>query len=210
MDFVEKYCVWLSCLIVLFLSGCSYFKVQNNTSYFKHTVVEGETLWSISRQYGIDVDRICEINPSLDPNKVSLGTTVLLPQEVYLLSKKWTSSASYVFPVDSSVSYRKVGQSFVVTQLSVPVYSVKNGKVILSQFIPGWGQTVLIDCGHQEVIQYSGLKSTYVTRGDVVFQGQSLGNSGKVPLLNSSSFHAYIQIYKGGKKVDTLTFLGWE
>lgn len=199
--------MWIILFCLFLMSGCSALVSIPSVPYFKHRVVEGETLWSLSRQYGVDVEQICRLNPSIRPSELVLGSFVVLPLDVVSRSKNWSPSSSYVFPVDLSVAYQKKDLALAVNHPSVSVYSVKNGKIIMAKFIPGWGYTVLIDCGQREIVQYSGLRRVYVMRGDIIFQGQDLGVSCSVPLLKDSSVYVYLQIYREGKKVDTLTFL---
>ncbi|NLM01585.1 MAG: transglycosylase SLT domain-containing protein [Treponema sp.] len=44
-----------------------------------HTVIKGETLWGISRQYNIDIDELCIINKINKNNILSIGTVLKLP-----------------------------------------------------------------------------------------------------------------------------------
>ncbi|MGL4106898.1 N-acetylmuramoyl-L-alanine amidase [Clostridium sp. LP20] len=41
-----------------------------------HTVVSGDTLWGISRSYGVSVDRLIEINGIRDRNLISVGQKI--------------------------------------------------------------------------------------------------------------------------------------
>lgn len=45
-----------------------------------HRVKSGETLTSISRQYGISVEVLARANPGLDPRRIQVGQTVVVPR----------------------------------------------------------------------------------------------------------------------------------
>lgn len=45
-----------------------------------HMVQRGETLTSIARRYGVTVDAIAQANNITNPNRVNVGTTLLIPQ----------------------------------------------------------------------------------------------------------------------------------
>lgn len=44
-----------------------------------HSVVSGDTLWNLARHYGISLDRILQLNAGIDPARLQVGQTVLLP-----------------------------------------------------------------------------------------------------------------------------------
>ncbi|MFQ3620958.1 MAG: M23 family metallopeptidase [Spirochaetales bacterium] len=54
--------------------------------FLKHTLVEGETLYSLARQYKIPLDSLLKANNITDPTKVRVGTSILIPQ-VYIIQK---------------------------------------------------------------------------------------------------------------------------
>ena len=42
-----------------------------------HTVVQGDTLWGISRKYGLSLERLLELNPGIkNPNLIRMGEKV--------------------------------------------------------------------------------------------------------------------------------------
>lgn len=44
-----------------------------------HTVVSGETVASISRKYGIRLEKLLSANPSIDPRRLRVGQTLAIP-----------------------------------------------------------------------------------------------------------------------------------
>jgi hypothetical protein len=44
-----------------------------------HVVRKGETAYAIAKRYGLSVRRLCEANPTLDPNRVRAGQTLTIP-----------------------------------------------------------------------------------------------------------------------------------
>lgn len=45
-----------------------------------HHVASGDTLSSLSRRYGIGVDRLAAANPGLDPHRIRIGQQIVIPQ----------------------------------------------------------------------------------------------------------------------------------
>ncbi len=53
---------------------------QDSTSFLEsHRVVQGDTLWSLSRKYNTTVDILCEINNRTPNSILSIGTILFLP-----------------------------------------------------------------------------------------------------------------------------------
>ena len=46
----------------------------------EHTVVKGETLSHIARQYGVSLDGLRAANPGIDPRRMQIGTVVVIPR----------------------------------------------------------------------------------------------------------------------------------
>jgi len=66
-------------LIVCFLLfGSALVHAQNNGKYLYHTVEQGETLFGISREYGIQIAEIKDLNPELGSD-LKLGQILLIP-----------------------------------------------------------------------------------------------------------------------------------
>ncbi len=70
---------------------------ENNptmTANFTHVVSSGETLWSLSQKYGVDVKTVVEMNPGIVSNIIGLGDTLaILPQAEIEQIKRGTKSA---------------------------------------------------------------------------------------------------------------------
>lgn len=43
-----------------------------------HVVQKGDTLWGISRKYGVSVDRLVELNGIKDRNRIYVGQKILV------------------------------------------------------------------------------------------------------------------------------------
>ncbi len=44
-----------------------------------YTIVAGDTLYNLSRRFGVTVDEILEANPGLDPNNLQVGRMICIP-----------------------------------------------------------------------------------------------------------------------------------
>lgn len=46
----------------------------------EHTVVRGDTLFGIARQYGVSLDALRAANPRIDPRRMQIGTVLVIPR----------------------------------------------------------------------------------------------------------------------------------
>ncbi len=49
------------------------------TGYVTHTVVRGNTFWTLSREYGTSPEAIAAANPNLNPRYLTIGQTLIIP-----------------------------------------------------------------------------------------------------------------------------------
>lgn len=67
--------------LVSVVSGTEEGKSQPGLSYKVHLVQQGETLFTISKQYGWSVSELAEINGLADPNVLAAGQELLVPSQ---------------------------------------------------------------------------------------------------------------------------------
>ena len=75
-----------------------------------------------------------------------------------------------------------------------PVYAADGGTVIKSNFWSGHGLCVEIDHGNGVVTRYSHLSATFVSIGDLVYQGQHIANVGNTGNSFGSHLHFEVRI----------------
>lgn len=55
--------------------------VEEQRAVSRHTVAQGETLWSIAVRYGVTAEDLLLVNPSIkNPNRLTIGQEVIIPQ----------------------------------------------------------------------------------------------------------------------------------
>ena len=73
MKILRKFCL----AVVMFLGLCS---LQNLTAEVRyHTVQPGQTLYSISRAYGVTVEAIKAANPQIEGTSIPTGVKLIIP-----------------------------------------------------------------------------------------------------------------------------------
>lgn len=79
----------------------------------------------------------------------------------------------------------------------VPVYAPANGKVILAQWVSGYGNYIMIDHGGGYYTAFGHLSQFKVSVGTVVSTGQQIAVSGNTGI--STGPHLHYEVYIGGR-----------
>ncbi len=105
---------------VAFLSGCAKPAMRTSSTYFApptqvippsqgfyHTIQKGQTLYSISKIYRVDLETIKRANRIYDPSSLEVGQKLFIPQAVaYTSGRSWTGGAG---PVSFDQALRIIG-----------------------------------------------------------------------------------------------------
>ncbi len=177
-----------------------------------HTVKKGDTIRSIATKYKADMDDINSYN-SLKPGETLLvGSTLIIPdgevQSAPLISTRATSALRgtggpaykgyYMRPIDGgSRSQGLHGYNAVdlAAPVFTPIHASADGMVIIARssgYNGGYGSYVVISHGNGTQTLYAHMSKVYVSQGEYVSRGSSIGlvgNTGK-----STGPHVHFEI----------------
>lgn len=91
-----------------------------------------------------------------------------------------------------------------------PVKAAAAGTVIQAQYVPGYGNNILIQHNKYYRTRYAHLHRIHVTAGQLVSQGQKIGtvgDSGAVRKTGRDASHLHFEIYHNGSHVNPLRYL---
>ena len=88
------------------------------------------------------------------------------------------------------------------------VSSIYDGTVIDVNNDELLGKTVKIRHNGEVISVYQGLSDVEVTKGDMVFQGQKIGNSGTNKINSNINSLLHFEIYKNGITIDPINCIG--
>jgi LysM repeat protein len=57
---------------------------HDDTKFIYHSLKPGETVYSLSKSYGVSANEIVESNPGIDINKLSIGTEIVIPKRAFM------------------------------------------------------------------------------------------------------------------------------
>lgn len=114
---------------------------DQNTS-FKHTVVKGETVYSISKMYHTTVDQIIRLNPGA-ANGIAIGSVLSIPQRRVISSEKEENYRYHtILPKETLYSvaktYRLKPEDVVRANVGLSVESFQIGKTIRIPFFESY------------------------------------------------------------------------
>ncbi len=176
-----------------------------NTSYSKgeyriHYLKKNETLWRVSKKYGISVQELCKINKISDVTRVKYGAKIKIPLILEYLDYKLPASGEINLFTTSHFKgiYIFTGKN----KIKRSVYAIEAGRVNYVENVPGYGTTIFIKHNNGYISTYSGFEEIYVKKGDNINLNQIIGLAGNLSRFNKHGILFSIQ-YKGiGLKFD--------
>ncbi|MFA5358613.1 MAG: M23 family metallopeptidase [Patescibacteria group bacterium] len=201
-------------------------------SGIKHKVKRGETLDQIAQKYNVDKEKIIAYNDLVQNQGIKIGDDLLIPggkklptysparvPASYVGGNTTTRPSSAVvsgtklqWPTSASritqyYGWRHTGLD-IADKGSPPIYAAESGKVIRAQasgYNGGYGKNIIIDHGNGLQTLYGHLSKLYVTVGEQVSRGQTIGVMGTTG--RSTGIHLHFEVRIGGSRVNPLSYI---
>ena len=193
------------------LGGCATGRVSSRIGRADvpgvyHEVIKGQTLWHISKIYGVDLKQIINTNHLPDASKIEVGQLIFVPDvrdkvtgPVCVKSAKFEN---FIWPVKGRVvSYfgsmkdmAKNNGIDIETREGVGIVASRSGKVTYTNDnMKGYGKTIIIDHldGFQTV--YAHNDKNLVSVEQEVGQGQIIAKAGRTGRASSPMLHFEIR-----------------
>ena len=172
-------------------------------------VKRGDSLWAIAQQYNVSVDTLKRKNSIEDPSRLNAGQLLAVPS----FSDEEQKKSSFRFPVKGKIiGYfgevidNRINKGIKIrAEGSAKVFSSLAGEVVFIGFINGYGQTVIVEHCNNISTVYSYLSGIEVEQGDLIAQGQLIGEVQLHPTENIHLLH--FEVRKGPKATDPLQYV---
>lgn len=200
------------CLVIIlfFTCGCAarggIVPPENKGIY--HRVEKGQTLWKISKTYGMDLAVLMEANRLKDPSLISAGQLLFIPgaSKECLVNEKVSaiSKQGYIWPVEGEVvSFYGMKTNGIISKgitisaaRGASVKSVRDGKIsFVNEQVKGKGKVLIIDHLDGFLTLYAHNSRLLVAPGQVVKQGQVIAQVGDTGRADNPQL--YFEIRKG-------------
>ncbi len=180
-----------------------------------HRVEAGQTLWTISKLYNVDIDEILSVNHISEEAKIEIGQLLLIPgpskrQNITVKS----GGDDFIWPLKGRViagfglNYRNLMNKGINIQASMgaQVYAARAGRVVFcADNFGNFGKMVIIDHGDGLRSVYSRVSQIYARLGDSVQGGSMIGSVGTSTRDKNSYLH--FEIRKGAIPQNPLFYL---
>jgi len=171
-----------------------------------HRVERGQTLWRISKTYGIDLDEIVRINRIPDATSIEPGQLIFIPsvtqKKQYLAP--FASGEDFNWPLKGRIisSFGQVFNDMINKGINIQkargqdVLASRSGKVIFfDNNFENFGKTLIIDHGDGFSTVYARNSTVFVKTGDYVKRGMLIAKVGSSSGDDNSYLH--FEIRKG-------------
>ena len=183
-------------LLLFFITGCASVKTQEDKSVtglpepdrlgVYHKVNKGETLWRIAKTYNIPIDDIIRSNNIPNAAQVEVNQLVFIPN-AFEVKKVVIDTADekddFIWPVKGKViEYfnRSKGHKGINIEAEAGsmVNSTRKGTVVFADYLPGYGNTVIIDHADGYHSVYSNNDELQIKLGDYVNRNSPIAKIG--------------------------------
>jgi lipoprotein NlpD len=195
-----------------------------------HRVRPGETLYRISKAYGVSVDRLATVNHLRDPSRIDVGQRLLIPGArrhlpVTLITPRAASARQpgdrrpkdagpkFAWPVtDGTVTsgFGERGHSFhdgidIGAPAGTPVLAAEAGDVIYSDVLRGYGNVIIVRHAGGFATVYAHNQINRVHEHQHVRKGEVIGAVGDSGRTSGANLH--FEIRQDNVACDPLEFL---
>ena len=229
----------VAAIVVLVGTGCTPLPRTRRDSTARpsqgsgvyHTVRKGETLWRISRAYGVALAEITEAN-GLSDYTITVGQKLFIPGASKTVSVEpatpkpeavsesiggklsWPLAGRGRKSITSGFGYREDpmtgGRTFhkgidIDAAREERVLAAAGGEVVFAGRMSGFGTVGMIDHGNRLLTVYAHLSRAAVKLEDAVSRGQPVGYVGTTG--RSTGSHLHFEVRYKGLSVDPLDYL---
>ncbi len=186
-----------------------------------HKVEKGQTLWRISQTYGVDLQKLAEINNIRDPFQIRVGEQIFIPgvnktrkvriykefeEEKRLILQK----GKFIWPVKGRVishfgirNGKKHNGIDITAPIGTPITASDSGMVVYAGWLRGYENLIIIEHEGGYTTTYAHNQINLVKMGQLVKKGEVIGKVGNY----NSSPHLHFEIRNANKPINPLFFL---
>jgi murein DD-endopeptidase MepM/ murein hydrolase activator NlpD len=187
-----------------------------------HTILPGETLWRISRSYGVPVETLARANGITDVRRIPAGTRLFIPDgrepgaglpDTEEVAHARATGLDLAWPVRGRLTSRwggRRGARHDGIDLSAPagtlVRASESGRVVYSgSGLSDYGNLIVIRHAGDYATVYAHNRRNHVRRGDLVAKGDGIAEVGRTG--NASGPHLHFEVRRRDRPVDPLRYL---
>lgn len=207
-------CVFLAgCATVTSLPRLPREDVSPRTGLY-HRVRDGETIWRLAKAYGVSERDILAANQIPDGSKIEKGRLIFIPgatraRDIVVDTPR--TRERFVWPVQGKI-LRRFRQYYrgrrnlgidIGVQEGTLVRAARTGRVVLSDYVPGYGYTVILDHANDVYSVYAHNARLLVKTGQLVLKNTEIARVGR----STDGAYLHFQIHRRGVFDNPLRYL---
>ena len=181
-----------------------------------HTLRRGQTLYSLSRAYGVPLDLLAKVNEIRDPGRIQAGRVLFIPGASHPLDIPPTAARLLAWPINGRVTSPFEANGRRARHEGIDIDGVMGqqvgaaaaGRVLFTGTERGYGETVIIDHGGGLSTLYAHASRILVEPEETVEAGDPVAEVGRSG--NARGAHLHFEVRRNGHPVNPLPFLGGE
>jgi len=212
---------FIICLALVALSGCATVPYVPPTpspriSGIYHKVQRGETLWKLSKVYGVKMKEIIKLNRLPNASRINTGQSIFIPHAKRRVdtAQVYINDETFIWPVEGRVisffGTMKEGVRakgiHIAARSGEKVLAAKGGKISFrDDNVKGLGKTVIVDHGDGYSTVYGYNAGILVDAGDFIKKGEAIAMVGQTGRAETPSL--YFEIRKEHKPQNPFYYL---
>jgi murein DD-endopeptidase MepM/ murein hydrolase activator NlpD len=173
-----------------------------------HRVRSGDTLWDLSRRFGVSAEAIAQANGLRNPAHVRIGQVLIIPRG----EATPAIGVQFIWPVAGRISspfgprWGRLHTGLdIAAPTGTPIRAAADGVVTTSRWLAGYGRTVILRHEDRTLTLYAHASKLLVRPGQTVKQGQVIARVGSTG--NSTGPHLHFEVIVHGRPRDPMAYL---
>lgn len=180
-----------------------------------HKVLKGQTVYRIAKTYGVAVEDIIKSNNIPNAAAIEVNQLILIPgaTEVRELSERSPDEKrdEFAWPLKGKIIRYfndRRGDAFnrgvdIEANEGDIVKASREGRVVMSDYLAGYGQTMMVDHGDGFISVYAQNRKLLAKSGDHVYKGSAIAEVG----MQGRRSYLHFEVRKGSEATNPLYYL---
>ncbi len=184
----------------------------------KYKVKKGDTLLRIAKKFNTHINTIISFNKSINPHKLRINQILTVNKKKIIKEYKLRNyfqipvqggylSSSYGYRVNPFIpNMRNFHKGVdIVAEIGTPIYTAREGVVIYSGRMEGYGNVIFIRHIDNYITVYAHNKVNLVKVGDIVRRGTKIAEVGRTGYVTGP--HLHFEVRKLDKPINPMSVL---
>jgi murein DD-endopeptidase MepM/ murein hydrolase activator NlpD len=187
----------------------------------RHAVKQGDTVWELAAEYGVDLEELLAANKGLDPGLLQIGQELVIPPRSKAATTQLPAAkdvdvsafaGKFSWPVLAPISsyfgsrWGKVHEGIdLAANMGDPIKASRDGQVLIAGTVPGYGYTVVLQHPDGTRTLYAHASQLKVRSSQKVHQGDVIALVGSTG--HSTGPHLHFEIIINNRQQDPLIYL---